>query len=57
MTRLEYLEASDRKGEGYETKRPTSSQPERWRELLVPEQVATIQETLAVFPYALVPEV
>ena len=52
-----FLEESDRVGEGYETKRSTSEQPERWRELLVPEQVATIQATLAVFPYALVPEV
>ncbi|MGZ4756213.1 MAG: sulfotransferase [Acidimicrobiia bacterium] len=51
-----FLEESDREGEGYETRRPTSLQPERWRDLLDPAQVTTIQETLAVFPYALVPE-
>jgi hypothetical protein len=53
----DFLDESDRDGEGYETKRPTSLQPERWRDLLASEQVAMIQETLAVFPYGLVPEV
>ena len=52
----EFLADSDAEGEGYETKRPTSSQPDRWRELLDANAVATIQSTLAPFPYALVPE-
>jgi hypothetical protein len=49
----EFLDASNEDGAGYATSRRTEAQPERWRERLRPEQIATIRETLARFPFPL----
>jgi hypothetical protein len=51
-----FLEESDRDGTPYRTLRRTEEQPDRWRERLDADQVATIRATLARFPYPLVPE-
>jgi hypothetical protein len=51
-----FLDASNEEGGGYRTQRRTEEQPERWRERLVEQQVATIRATLAPFPYALLPD-
>jgi hypothetical protein len=51
-----YLDASNDDGSGYRTVRRTEDQPDRWRERLDDEQVATIRETLAPFPTALLPD-
>jgi hypothetical protein len=48
-----FLVASDVPGSGYRTERPTASQPERWRERLDADQVATIRATLQPFPHDL----
>jgi hypothetical protein len=47
------LVASDVPGSGYRTERPTASQPERWRERLDADQIATIRATLQPFPHDL----
>ena len=47
---------SDRDGTPYRTQRRTEEQPDRWRERLDAEQVATIRDTLGRFPHLLVPE-
>lgn len=49
----EYLTASDREGTGYQTNRRAEDQPDRWRERLDADQVATIRATLDQFPYPL----
>jgi hypothetical protein len=49
----DFLAQSDAAGSGYRTRRPTSEQPDRWRERLDAEQVATIRATLARFPHRL----
>ena len=48
-----FLTASDREGTGYETNRRATEQPDRWRERLDADQVATIRATLEGFPYPL----
>jgi hypothetical protein len=48
-----FLTASDAEGSGYDTHRPTAAQPDRWRERLDADQVATIRTTLARFPVSL----
>jgi hypothetical protein len=53
---VQYIDASNEEGHGYRTSRRTEAQPERWRERLDPEQIATIRETLARFPYPLLPD-
>jgi hypothetical protein len=50
----QFLDASDRDGTPYRTLRRTEEQPDRWRERLDSEQIATIRETLARFPHTLV---
>jgi hypothetical protein len=52
----QFLAESDQDGTPYRTLRRTAEQPDRWRERLEPEQVATIRETLAHLPLAPVPE-
>jgi hypothetical protein len=52
----QFVTESDREGTPYRTQRRTEDQPDRWRERLDAEQVATIRATLAHFPHALVPE-
>ncbi len=52
----QFLSESDADGTPYRTLRRTAEQPERWRDRLDAEQVATIREILAPFPGALVPE-
>ena len=52
----QFLAESDRDGTPYRTQRRTEDQPDRWRERLDAEQVATIRDTLARFPRVLVPE-
>jgi hypothetical protein len=52
----QFLTASDRDGTPYRTQRRTEDQPDRWRERLGPDQVATIRDTLARFPHVLVTE-
>ncbi len=49
----DFLDASDADGSGYATSRRTEAQPERWRERLSSEQIATIRATLARFPFPL----
>ncbi len=49
-----FLDESDQDGTPYRTLRRTEEQPDRWRERLDPEQIATIRETLAGFPHAFV---
>jgi hypothetical protein len=51
-----FLSESDRDGTPYRTLRRTEEQPDRWRERLDAEQVATIRDTLAGFPHPLVTE-
>ena len=51
-----FLTDSDRDGTPYRTQRRTEEQPDRWRDRLDPNQVATIRDVLARFPHALVPE-
>jgi hypothetical protein len=48
-----FLRESDAEGRGYATRRSTAAQPDRWRERLDRDQVATIRATLARFPYEL----
>lgn len=50
-----FVTESDREGTPYRTQRRTEDQPDRWRDRLDAEQVATIRATLARFPHALVP--
>jgi hypothetical protein len=50
----EFLTASDRDGTGYQTNRRATEQPDRWRERLDDDQVATIRTTLDRFPAALI---
>ena len=45
-----FLDDSNEEGAGYRTSRRTEAQPERWRERLDAEQIATIRATLARFP-------
>jgi hypothetical protein len=45
-----FLRESDTEGSGYATQRSTAVQPDRWRERLDADQVATIRTTLARFP-------
>ncbi len=52
----QFLGESDAEGTPYRTLRRTAEQPERWRERLDAEQVATIRDVLARFPGSLVPE-
>jgi hypothetical protein len=49
------LAESDRAGSGYKTNRRAADQPDRWKERLDAEQVATIRATLERFPEALTP--
>lgn len=44
------LQASNRRGSGYDTNRVAKEQPDRWRERLRPDQVTMIDEALARFP-------
>jgi hypothetical protein len=53
----QFLTDSDSDGTPYRTLRRTAEQPERWRERLDADQVATIRKTLGRFPGALVPDV
>jgi hypothetical protein len=46
----EFLDASNTEGSGYRTARRTEDQPDRWRERLDAEQIATIRAVLARFP-------
>jgi hypothetical protein len=48
-----FLADSDRDGTPYRTLRRTGEQPDRWRERLGPDQLATIRATLARFPHPL----
>jgi hypothetical protein len=48
-----YLTESDTEGTGYQTNRRATEQPDRWRERLDDEQVATIRSTLERFPASL----
>jgi hypothetical protein len=48
-----FLTSSDAPGAGYRTQRSTADQPDRWRERLDAEQVATIRAALADFPHDL----
>jgi hypothetical protein len=50
----QFLDASDREGTPYRTLRRAEEQPDRWRERLDSDQIATIRETLARFPHTLV---
>jgi len=52
----QFLGESDAEGTPYRTLRRTAEQPERWRERLDAEQVATIRDVLSRFPGALVPD-
>jgi hypothetical protein len=49
-----FLRDSDQEGTPYRTLRRTEEQPDRWRERLDTDQVATIRDTLARFPFPLV---
>jgi hypothetical protein len=49
----EYLTESDTDGTGYQTNRKATDQPDRWRERLDDDQVATIRATLERFPAGL----
>jgi len=40
---LSFISASDRPGDGFSTNRLTAEQPERWKDLLDPRQVAQVQ--------------
>ncbi len=51
-----FVADSDADGTPYRTRRRTEEQPDRWRERLDDEQVATIREVLGRFPAVLVPE-
>jgi hypothetical protein len=51
-----FITDSDADGTPYRTQRRTEEQPDRWRERLDDEQVATIRDVLGRFPAALVPE-
>jgi hypothetical protein len=51
-----FVAESDAEGTPYRTQRRTEEQPDRWRERLDAEQVATIREVLGRFPAVLVPE-
>ncbi len=48
-----FLTESDRDGTGYQTNRRATEQPDRWRDRLDHDQVATIRATLERFPAAL----
>lgn len=52
----QFLTTSDREGTPYRTQRRTEEQPNRWRDRLGPDQLATIRDVLGRFPHALVPE-
>ena len=52
----QFLRESDREGTPYRTQRRTEEQPDRWRDRLDAEQVATIRATLGRFPHVLVTE-
>ena len=52
----QFLGESDAEGTPYRTLRRPAEQPERWRERLDAEQVATIRDVLSRFPGALVPD-
>lgn len=49
-----YLAESDQEGTGYQTNRRATAQPDRWRERLDEDQLATIRSTLERFPASLV---
>ncbi len=51
-----FLDASNEEGRGYDTRRRTEAQPDRWRDRLDPQQIATIRATLARFPSPLLPD-
>ena len=44
---LRFISASDRPGEGFSTYRLTAEQPERWKDVLDPSQVAQVQSAVA----------
>jgi hypothetical protein len=44
---LRFISASDRPGEGFSTYRLTAEQPERWKDVLDPSQVARVQSAVA----------
>jgi hypothetical protein len=52
----QFLGESDQEGTPYRTQRRTEEQPDRWRERLDAEQIATIRDVLGRFPHVLVPE-
>lgn len=51
-----FLTESDREGTGYQTNRRATDQPDRWRDRLDDDQVATIRATLERFPASLMRE-
>jgi hypothetical protein len=51
-----FVTESDADGTPYRTQRRTEEQPDRWRERLDADQVATIRDVLGRFPALLVPE-
>jgi len=51
-----FVTESDADGTPYRTQRRTEEQPDRWRERLDADQVATIRAVLGRFPALLVPE-
>lgn len=50
----EYVVGSDRAGAGFRTQRVTRDQPDKWRELLTPDDAAAIETELARFPVRLI---
>ena len=44
---LRFISASDRPGDGFSTDRLTAEQPERWKDVLDPDQVAQVQSAVA----------
>ncbi len=51
-----FVAESDTDGTPYRTKRRTEDQPDRWRERLDADEIATIRAVLGRFPAVLVPE-
>jgi hypothetical protein len=44
---MRFIAASDRPGDGFSTDRLTALQPERWKDVLDPRQVAQVQSAVA----------
>jgi len=44
---LRFISASDRPGDGFSTDRLTAEQPERWKDVLDPRQVAHVHSAVA----------